>query len=130
MRGVVIGNEVYGLDLAQTDLVVLSACETQLGEEGLRTGQGVSAGDDIVGLAWAKPKPCVRLNWRRWPTIPIRTSGRPLCCRAMAVRLPRRPTGLASTSRPGWGRLIGGGLLVVLLVGGAVWWKSRRQPAG
>ncbi len=34
--------EVYGLDLSQTDLVVLSACQTNLGE--------LSAGDEIVGL--------------------------------------------------------------------------------
>ena len=37
--------EVYGLDLARTDLVVLSACETQLGAQ--------SRGDDIVGLSRA-----------------------------------------------------------------------------
>jgi CHAT domain-containing protein len=35
-------HEVYGLGLSQTDLVVLSACQTQLGAH--------SAGDDIVGL--------------------------------------------------------------------------------
>jgi len=35
-------HEVYGLDLGQADLVVLSACQTNLGE--------LSAGDDIVGL--------------------------------------------------------------------------------
>ncbi len=34
--------EVYGMDLNQTNLVVLSACETQLGSQ--------SRGDDIVGL--------------------------------------------------------------------------------
>ncbi len=37
--------EVYGLDLANTDMVVLSACETQLGE--------LSLGDDVVGLTRA-----------------------------------------------------------------------------
>ncbi len=37
--------EVYGLDLTQTDLVVLSACETQLGD--------LSAGDELVGLTRA-----------------------------------------------------------------------------
>jgi tetratricopeptide (TPR) repeat protein len=37
--------EVYGLDLSQTDLVVLSACQTQLGE--------LSAGDELVGLTRA-----------------------------------------------------------------------------
>ncbi|NIN68236.1 MAG: CHAT domain-containing protein, partial [Anaerolineae bacterium] len=35
-------HEIYGLDLANTDLVVLSACQTQLGE--------LSAGDELVGL--------------------------------------------------------------------------------
>lgn len=35
-------HEVYGLDLAQADLVVLSACETSLGAR--------SRGDDVVGL--------------------------------------------------------------------------------
>lgn len=35
-------HEVYGLDLAKADLIVLSACQTQLGEHSL--------GDDIVGL--------------------------------------------------------------------------------
>jgi CHAT domain-containing protein len=34
--------EVYGLDLNQTDLVVLSACQTNLGD--------LSAGDELVGL--------------------------------------------------------------------------------
>jgi CHAT domain-containing protein len=40
--GAVEVREVYGLDLSGTDLVALSACETQLGEHG--------RGDDIVGL--------------------------------------------------------------------------------
>ena len=35
-------HEVYGLDLQQADLVVLSACQTQLGK--------LSAGDEVVGL--------------------------------------------------------------------------------
>ncbi len=35
-------HEIYGLDLDQTDLVVLSACQTQLGE--------LSGGDELVGL--------------------------------------------------------------------------------
>lgn len=35
-------HEVYGLDLSQTDLVVLSACETQLGFR--------SRGDDVIGF--------------------------------------------------------------------------------
>jgi hypothetical protein len=38
-------HEVYGLDLKNADLVVLSACETQLGE--------LSAGDGLVGLTRA-----------------------------------------------------------------------------
>jgi CHAT domain-containing protein len=46
-------SEVYGLDLRQADLVVLSACETQLGEEGLKTELGVTAGDEVVGLTRA-----------------------------------------------------------------------------
>jgi CHAT domain-containing protein len=37
--------EIYGLDLSQTDLVVLSACQTNLGE--------LSAGDELVGLTRA-----------------------------------------------------------------------------
>jgi tetratricopeptide (TPR) repeat protein len=37
--------EVYGLQLAQTDLVVLSACQSQLGE--------LSQGDELVGLTRA-----------------------------------------------------------------------------
>jgi CHAT domain-containing protein/Tfp pilus assembly protein PilF len=37
--------EIYGLNLHQADLVVLSACETQLGE--------LSAGDELVGLTRA-----------------------------------------------------------------------------
>jgi CHAT domain-containing protein len=38
-------HEVYGLDLRNADLVVLSACETQLGE--------LSTGDEMVGLTRA-----------------------------------------------------------------------------
>jgi len=38
-------HEVYGLDLTNAGLVVLSACETQLGE--------LSAGDEVVGLTRA-----------------------------------------------------------------------------
>lgn len=38
-------SEVYDLDLHQTDLIVLSACETQLGD--------LSAGDELVGLTRA-----------------------------------------------------------------------------
>ena len=38
-------HEVYGLDLAKADLVVLSACQTQLGKQ--------SRGDDIIGLTRA-----------------------------------------------------------------------------
>jgi CHAT domain-containing protein/Tfp pilus assembly protein PilF len=37
--------EIYGLDLSKTSLVVLSACETQLGAQ--------SKGDDIIGLSRA-----------------------------------------------------------------------------
>jgi CHAT domain-containing protein len=38
-------HEVYGLDLRETDLVVLSACDTQLGP--------LSRGDDFIGLSRA-----------------------------------------------------------------------------
>jgi CHAT domain-containing protein len=38
-------HEIYGLDLRKTNLVVLSACETQLGE--------LSSGDELVGLTRA-----------------------------------------------------------------------------
>jgi len=38
-------HEVYGLDLTKADLIVLSACQTQLGE--------LSAGDELVGLTRA-----------------------------------------------------------------------------
>jgi CHAT domain-containing protein len=41
-NGAIEVREVYGMDLARTNLVVLSACQTQLGEQ--------SKGDDIVGL--------------------------------------------------------------------------------
>ena len=40
--GAIEVREVYGMDLARTNLVVLSACQTQLGVQ--------SKGDDIVGL--------------------------------------------------------------------------------
>ncbi len=40
--GVLEVHEVYEMDLTQTDLVVLSACETKLGKR--------SRGDDIIGL--------------------------------------------------------------------------------
>jgi CHAT domain-containing protein len=43
--GWLTAGEVYGLDLSQADLVVLSACQTQLGE--------LSAGDELVGLTRA-----------------------------------------------------------------------------
>ncbi len=42
--------EVYGLDLSNTNLVVLSACKTHLGN--LRQG-GITAGDELVGLTRA-----------------------------------------------------------------------------
>jgi CHAT domain-containing protein len=38
-------HEIYGLDLTQVDLVVLSACQTQLGQ--------LSAGDELIGLTRA-----------------------------------------------------------------------------
>ena len=40
--GAIEVREIYGMDLTKTDLVTLSACETQLGAQ--------SKGDDIVGL--------------------------------------------------------------------------------
>lgn len=40
--GAIEVREIYGMDLTRTDLVALSACETQLGRQ--------SKGDDIVGL--------------------------------------------------------------------------------
>ena len=40
--GAIEVREVYGMDLAKTNLVVLSACQTQLGRQ--------SKGDDIIGL--------------------------------------------------------------------------------
>jgi CHAT domain-containing protein/Tfp pilus assembly protein PilF len=43
--GLLETREIYGLNLKQTDLVVLSACETQLGE--------LSTGDELVGLTRA-----------------------------------------------------------------------------
>ncbi len=45
--------EVYGLDLSNTNLVVLSACETHLDSRVLEIGQGVTAGDELVGLTRA-----------------------------------------------------------------------------
>jgi CHAT domain-containing protein len=43
--GLLETHEIYGLDLKHTDLVVLSACDTQLGE--------LSTGDELVGLTRA-----------------------------------------------------------------------------
>lgn len=43
--GMLSVSEVYGLNLHQTDLVVLSACQTQLGD--------LSGGDDVIGLTRA-----------------------------------------------------------------------------
>ncbi|MEM7034635.1 MAG: CHAT domain-containing protein, partial [Chloroflexota bacterium] len=43
--GALTVGEVYGLDLTQANLVVLSACQTQLGD--------LSAGDDVIGLTRA-----------------------------------------------------------------------------
>ena len=43
--GLLETHEIYGLNLGQTDLVVLSACETQLGD--------LSRGDEVVGLTRA-----------------------------------------------------------------------------
>ncbi len=43
--GLLTVGEVYGLDLSRTGMVVLSACQTQLGQ--------LSAGDDVLGLVRA-----------------------------------------------------------------------------
>lgn len=43
--GILETHEIYGLDLTQTNLVVLSACETQLG--------ALSSGDEVVGMTRA-----------------------------------------------------------------------------
>jgi CHAT domain-containing protein len=46
--------EIYGLDLQQADLVVLSACETQIDDTGIVHGQlSVDSGDEIIGLTRA-----------------------------------------------------------------------------
>jgi CHAT domain-containing protein len=46
--------EIYGLDLQQADLVVLSACETQIDDTGIVHGQlSVDAGDELIGMTRA-----------------------------------------------------------------------------
>jgi CHAT domain-containing protein len=46
--------EIYGLDLQQADMVVLSACETQIDDTGIVHGQlSVDSGDELVGLTRA-----------------------------------------------------------------------------
>lgn len=46
--------EIYALDLQQADLVVLSACETQIDDTGIVHGQlSVDSGDELVGLTRA-----------------------------------------------------------------------------
>jgi CHAT domain-containing protein/tetratricopeptide (TPR) repeat protein len=46
--------EIYSLNLQQADLVVLSACETQIDDTGIVHGQlSVDAGDELVGLTRA-----------------------------------------------------------------------------
>lgn len=45
--------EVYGLDLRQAELVVLSACETSLNALSVSGPLGVRAGDEVVGLTRA-----------------------------------------------------------------------------
>jgi len=46
--------EVYGLDLQQADLVVLSVCEKQIDDRGIVHGQlSVDSGDELVGLTRA-----------------------------------------------------------------------------
>jgi CHAT domain-containing protein len=46
--------EIYALDLQQADLVVLSACETQIDDTGIVHGQlSVDSGDEIIGLTRA-----------------------------------------------------------------------------
>jgi CHAT domain-containing protein/tetratricopeptide (TPR) repeat protein len=47
-------HEVYGLNLSKANLVVLSACETQLGDLGIGGEPvGVSPGDEVIGLTRA-----------------------------------------------------------------------------
>jgi parallel beta-helix repeat protein len=145
-------HEVYGLDLTSADLVVLSACQTHLGE--------LSAGDELVGLTrafffagtptvvaslWSVDDEATGLLMERFYTHLGQGMSKAAALRQAQLEVwethpdPYYWAGfvLSGDGSPmaapvrlsSWVWLIvGGGALIVLVLGGVVWRRTARHP--
>jgi CHAT domain-containing protein len=143
--------EVFGLDLQLVELVVLSACQTQLGE--------VSRGDDVIGLTraffFAGAPTVVASLWnvddqatgqlmKRFYTHLSEGQGKAEALRRAQLETMADPktatpyywAAFVISGRGGavsrtldrqtlW--LVGGGMLILVTIAGRLWWRRKRS---